>query len=169
MDKVITTALLIVISMVLALVLFNAAYPAINQGGDAINNMASRQEDRMKSEISIIHAAGELDSTGQWQDTNGDGQFNVFVWVKNTGATTISALNTADLFFGREGNFVRIPYGSNPNGFPFWTASLASGSDWTPTNTLQITLHYGSPLQTGRYYVKVTTPNGIVDQYFLGM
>ncbi|MBL8164505.1 MAG: hypothetical protein JNJ61_21125, partial [Anaerolineae bacterium] len=60
MDKAITTALLIVISMIMVVMLFNAAFPAIIQGSDAITNMTDRAGDSMKSQIKIIHAAGEL-------------------------------------------------------------------------------------------------------------
>lgn len=170
MDKAITTALLIIISMVMALALFNAAYPAIIQGGDAITNMAYRQQDRMRSEAAIIHAAGELDSNGQWQDTNSDGHFNVFIWVKNIGATTIAPVERTDVFFGLEGNFARIPFQSDSSGsFPYWTWNVENGSAWVPTATLKITIHYPNPLTPGRYFVKVTLPNGVSDEYFLGM
>src|SRR5574341_725066 len=58
MDKVITTALLIVIGMVLAVSLFNSAYPAVMDSGQAISAMAGRTEDRLQSQIEIIHVAG---------------------------------------------------------------------------------------------------------------
>lgn|SRR5450432_4130945 len=170
MDKVITTALLIVISMVMSLALFSAAYPAIISGGDAIVNMTSRQEDRMKSQVSIIEAAGELDSSGQWQDVNGDGQFDAFIWVKNIGATTISAVERTDVFFGREGDYVRIPFQADAGtNYPFWTWNLENGSEWTPTTTLKITIHYQNPIAAGRYLAKVNIANGTGDEYVLGM
>lgn len=170
MDKAITTALLIVISMVMALALFNAAYPAIISGGDAISNMTNRQADRMRSQVAIIHAAGELDANGQWEDTNGDGQFNAFIWVKNIGATTITALERTDVFFGREGNYVRIPFQANAgNSYPYWTGNIENGSEWTPTATLKITIHYLNPVAQGRYFAKVNTPNGTGDESFLGI
>jgi hypothetical protein len=170
MDKVITTALLIVISMVLGLVLFNAAYPAIVQGGDAIASMAHREEERMKSQIAIIHTAGELDSTGQWQDTNSDGHFNTFVWIKNIGANLINPIDRTDVFFGPEGNYTRIPFQTgNDDNYPYWTWSLENASEWTPTATLKITLHFGNPLPIGRYFIKINTINGVSDETILGM
>ncbi|MBK9613759.1 hypothetical protein [Candidatus Amarobacter glycogenicus] len=42
---------------------------------------------------------GELDSSSWWQDTNGDGDFDVFAWVKNVGETRIVALEQTDVFF----------------------------------------------------------------------
>lgn len=170
MDKTITTALLIVISMVMAMLLFNAAYPAITRSGDAIANMASRAEDRMKSQIVIIHAAGELDGNGQWQDTNLNGDFDVFVWVKNVGDAPITAIDQVDVFFGPENNFTRIPYQTSANGsYPYWSYDVENATDWTPTATLKISIHYRSALSAGRYYVKVIAPNGVQDRYFLGL
>ncbi|MBZ0301543.1 MAG: hypothetical protein K8J31_17485, partial [Anaerolineae bacterium] len=140
------------------------------QGGDAIASMAYRSEERMKSQIRIIHAAGELDSDGWFQDTNGNGKFDVFIWVKNTGASRIIALDQLDVFFGPEGNFARIP-NENAAGdsLPNWSWSVENGSDWVPTGTLKITVHYGLALSDGRYYIKVTIPTGVSDSYFMSM
>jgi archaellum component FlaG (FlaF/FlaG flagellin family) len=168
MDKTITTALMIIISMVMALALYNAAYPAIVNGGDSINSMASRASDEMKSQIKLIHAAGELDGSGNWQDANGDGDFDAFIWVKNVGSTTLTAIESGDVFFGPEGNFVRIPYqGSAGGASPYWSWQLENGSAWTTTATIKITIHYRLPLTAGRYFAKVTLANGTADETFL--
>lgn len=167
MDKVISTVLLIVISMILVMLLFNAAYPAVLEGSDAITSMANRADERMRSQISIIHASGELDSTSFWQDTNSNGQFEVFLWVKNIGTSRITAPEMGDLFFGLEGNFGRIPY--NTGSYPYWTSEIENAAEWTPTATLKITIHYGVPLPSGRYFAKLTLPNGISTDYFMGM
>jgi len=170
MDKAITTALLIVISMIMSVLLFNAAYPAITRGGESITSMTNNVTDRMKSQIDIIHGTGELDGSGFWQDTNSDGQFNVFIWVKNTGAARINAIEQTDLFFGPEGNFVRIPYSSDGSGgFPYWSWSIENASNWDPNSTLKITIHYGVPLTTGRYYAKISTVSDANAEYFMGM
>ena len=170
MDKAITTALLIVISMVMALMLFNVAYPAVIEGGDSMRNMANRAEQEMKSDVTIIHSAAELDNTGWWQDTNANGDFEVFVWVKNTGSLRIIALEYLDIFFGPDGAFMRIPSQANANGrYPYWTWEGDGGTDWTPAATLRIAIHYEFPHATGHYYIKVTTPNGVADDDFMGI
>lgn len=170
MDKTITTAFMIVISIVLAMMLFNVAYPAIMDGGDALSNMAERTNERLKSQVEIIHAAGELDAGGWWQDVNGNGDFEVFIWVKNVGSSRIVAVDHLDLFFGPEGNFTRIPHESIAEGQrPFWTWQVENSGEWVPTATLEITVHNAFPLSSGRYFVKVTTPNGITDEYFMGL
>jgi archaellum component FlaG (FlaF/FlaG flagellin family) len=169
MDKTITTALLIVISMIMVVLLFNAAYPAILQGSDAITNMTDRAEERMKTEISVIHAAGELDADGFWANTNGNSSFEVFVWVKNVGSTRLTAVEQSDVFFGREGNFARIPYSAGGGSYPYWSWELENATAWTPTATLKITIHYGVPQSPGRYFIKVILPSGVSSDYFLGM
>jgi archaellum component FlaG (FlaF/FlaG flagellin family) len=162
MDKIITTVLLIIISMLMAMSLFSTAYPAVLQGSDAIANMADRAEDKLKSEITIIHSVGELDATGNWSDTNGDGRFNVFVWVKNTGSTRLQEVQYLDVFFGPEGNFTRVPNESTANGtFPRWVGQIENGADWNPSYTLRMTLNFALPLNPGRYFIRVNLANGI--------
>lgn len=169
MDKVITTALLIVIGMVLAVTLFNGVYPAVMDSSQAIRNMASRAEDRLESQIEIIHMAGELDSSGWWQDVNGNGYFDVYVWVKNVGTTRIFPVASVDVFFGPEGNYARIAHASQAGAtYPRWTAQIENGSEWTPTTTLKLVIAYELPLSAGRYFIKVTAPNGVFDEDFAG-
>jgi hypothetical protein len=169
-DKTVVTALLIVISMVMAVALFNAAYPAVVKGGEAITSMANRADERMNNQIAVIHMAGELDNHGQWQDANGNGQFDVFVWVKNIGAAQINAVERSDVFFGREGNFGRIPYQADAdNSYPYWTWQIENSAEWTPTATVKITIHYAAPLSSGRYFARITLPSGISDDQFIGL
>ncbi len=168
MDKTITTALLIVISIIMAIMLFNIAYPAVIQGGQAITSMAARAEDQMRSQISIIHAAGELDADQNWTDSNGSATFDVFAWVKNLGTTRILGLERIDVFFGPEGNFTRIPYGSD-SGSPYWTYQIENDTQMTPSATVRLTITYGSPLPAGRYFLRVTLPNGVTDDTVLGL
>ncbi len=168
MDKTITTALLIVISMVMAVALFNAAYPAVVKSGDAIANMTNRADERMKSQIAIIHMAGELD--GHPVSFDGEGPYAVSIWIKNIGATRITAIERSDVFFGAEGNFTRIP-AQNESGtsYPYWTWQIENGAEWDPTATLKITVHYLSPLPAGRYFAKIAIPSGVSDEQFLGL
>ena len=157
MDKAITTALMIIISMVMALMLFNVAFPAITEGGDAIARMASRADERMLSQIEIVHAAR-------------NGELEAVIWVKNVGDTRVAAVERLDVFFGPEGAFQRIPHASTSGGItPFWDAVVENATDWSPTATLRITVHYGAAPATGRYFVKVVLPSGIGNDYFMDM
>jgi archaellum component FlaG (FlaF/FlaG flagellin family) len=170
LDKTIVTALMVIVSVVASVMLFNALYPAIIQSNNAMIVMKTRLDDRLQSDVKIIHASGELDGNGAWQDVNGDGRFNTYFWVKNTGASRISPLERLDIFFGPEGNFSRIPHQNNAGGtFPYWTATLENDTEWNPTATLEITIHYNSTLSTGRYFIRIVTPNGTEDSFMMGL
>jgi archaellum component FlaG (FlaF/FlaG flagellin family) len=170
MDKAITTALLIVISSVMAMLLFNAAYPAVVSGSEAITRMANRTSEQMQSQVEIIHGVGELDSGSFWQDTNSNGEFDVFLWVKNVGETRLHPPEQSDIFFGVEGNFVRIPYATNnSSGYPYWNWQIENAAQWTPNATLRITIHYAVPLTSGRYFAKILAPHSASDDYFMGI
>ena len=150
MDKVIVTAFLVIAGVITAVAVFNTVYPAAIQSGDAMTQRGRRIEERLKSQIEIIHATA-------------DGS-NALVWVKNLGSLRISAIEGCDVFFGPEGDFSRIPYGQGA-GNPYWTWKVEDGSYWDPTMTLQITV-INSSLLEGRYFIKVTAPNGVSDEYF---
>lgn len=170
MDKAITTAIFITVGMIMALMLFNVAYPATMEGTDAIANMSGRMADQMRTQIMVIHAGGELDSSGVWQDVNSNGLFEVVVWVKNVGDTRVMPLESVDLFFGQEGNFSRIPHESRAGGtYPRWTGTVETGDEWQPSGTLRIVVQYPVALASGRYFVKVSLPNGVTSEYFLGI
>jgi len=170
MDKTITTALLIIISMATALVLFNAAFPAVVEGSDALQSMAANSEEQIRSQLSIIHIVGELDASGWWHDTNSNGQFEVFAWVKNIGLTRFTALDEMDVFYGQEGNFVRIPHQSDAGGsYPHWTWQLENAAEFVPSATVRITIRYSAAQAPGRYFFRITAPNGVSDDEIVSM
>lgn len=170
MDKTIVTGFMVIISVIASVMLFNAVYPAIVQSADSMVTMKSQLDDRMKTQVQLIHASGELNSGGAWQDVNGDGHFNVFLWIKNVGSSRVSAINRVDVFFGPEGDFARIPHQSNAGGsYPYWTYNIENDAEWNPTATLEITVHFSSILAPGRYFIKVVAPNGVEDEIFMGL
>ena len=170
MDKIIVTVLLILAGTITVVGLFNVVYPAVTQSGNALGRMAADVSDRVSSRVDIIHATGELDSNGAWQDTNADGYFNVFVWVKNVGSSRIQGIDECDVFFGEQGDFSRIPYVNDAGGsLPSWTWSLENDTEWKGSSTLRITIYFSSPLSSGTYFLKVAIPNGVADEYTLSM
>lgn len=170
MDKTITTVFLIIASVITSVMVFNAVYPSVLSSSDALVGRGARIEERMRSQIEVIHAVGELDDTASWQDTNSDGDFDVFVWAKNVGSLHIAAVSRLDIFFGPEGNFMRIPHVDAAGGlYPYWEWSVENDTGWNPTATLKITIHYASVLASDRYFVKVVLPNGLSDSLFFSM
>lgn len=170
MEKTITTAFMVIISIIVSVMVYNAVYPAAVQGSDALRNMRGRMDERIRSQVAIVHVAAELDEDGAWHDTNGDARFNVFVWSKNVGSSRISAITQTDLFFGPDGNFMRIPHKDAAVGsFPHWEWTVEGEDAWNPSTTLRITIHYAAPLPRGRYFVKIVLPTGISDETFLSL
>jgi len=146
LDKVIATILLIVASTICCVVVFNAMYPAITSSGDSIIAQSSAIGERVRSKIEIIHVA----------DENND----INVWVKNIGTVRIDGLDRADVFFGPEDNFQRIPYGTSESAKPYWDYSLENATSWSAAATLKLVIHENS-VAGGQYYVKLVIPNGI--------
>ena len=170
MDKVIVTSLMIIVAVVCAVVLYQAVYPAVIRGSSAIVVAEDRVGERMRSQVEIIHASGELNGLGSWQDTNSNGLFDVFIWAKNLGELRIDAIESCDLFLGPEGDFERIPDQAEAGGaYPYWTWELEKGDYWDPTCTLKISVHSSTILTSGRYYIKLVLPNGVSDTYYLSM
>jgi len=148
LDKTIVTALLVMAGVISAVFVFNSIYPAMQQSGDALASMQGRYDERIKTDIEIIHATHTGDQ--------------VVLWVKNIGALGNPAVEASDLFFGPEGNFSRIPYGT---GTPHWEYLIENDDSWNPTATMRITIVGFAPLDSGRYFAKLTVSNGVSDEY----
>jgi hypothetical protein len=170
MEKTIVTAFMVIISVIVSVMVYNTVYPAAVESSASLRNMRNRMDDRIQSQVTVIHAAGERDQYGNWQDTNGDGHFNVMVWSKNIGSSRVSAISQMDLFFGPDGNFNRIAHKDETGGaFPYWEWEVENDTNWNPTTTLKITIHAGAPLPGGRYFVKLVLPNGVSTDYFFSL
>lgn len=154
MDKTIITSFLIIAGIVCAVIIFNALYPAVTQSSAAMVAMQGRIDDRLKSQIEIIHAVADGMVTKR-----------ALIWVKNVGSTSIRPIERCDVFFGPEGHFVHIPY--NTGIAPQWTYALENDDAWKPTATLRITIDVAEDLvDDTRYYVKISLPNGVSDDYY---
>ncbi len=158
MDKAITTALLIVAGVVCMIFVFNSVYPMLNRSSQAMVSMAEQIDERMKSRISIVHAANSANRT------------SVYLWVKNVGTQRILDVGASDLFFGPSDNFSRVPYVTDAgSSYPQWTFSLENDTQWQTSATLKVTITYGSDPGAGTYYTKFIIPNGISDEYYFSM
>jgi archaellum component FlaG (FlaF/FlaG flagellin family) len=152
MDKVMVTVLLLIAGVVCSMVLLNAVYPAITGSSGAIVDAASKVDDRIRSNIAIIQIA------------DSDANDEVYIWIKNVGASSIGGISQSDVFFGLQGNFVRIPFDvQTPK--PYWLYTIENDTRWGPGATLKITIHYTGDLEhLKEYYFKMVTPNGISAQ-----
>ncbi len=148
MDKTIVTALLVMASVISAVLVFNAIYPAMQQTGDAMGSMEARANERLKSQVQFIHAA-----------PSGN---NIQIWVKNVGALRVAAVDASDLFFGLQGSFSRIPF---ETGTPHWEYAIENDTEWNPSATLRITIVGSQPWAAGTYFARLVIPNGVSADY----
>jgi len=151
LDKTIVTALLVMAGVISAVFVFNSIYPAIVQSSDAMISMERRMDDRLKSDIQISHASISGTTT--------------LVWVKNVGSLRLAPVETCDIFFGPEGNFVRIPYGT---GAGEWQYTLENAAEWTPSATVRITINT-NPESGKRYFIKLVLVNGVSDESYFSV
>jgi hypothetical protein len=137
---------------------FNSVYPMVNRSSQAMVSMAEKVDERMKSRISIVHAASSANRT------------SVYLWAKNIGTQRITAVDDCDLFFGKQDGFQRIPYKEDAEGnYPQWDFSLENDTEWQTSATLKITITYTSDPGAGTYFAKLIIPNGIYDEYYFSM
>ncbi len=151
MDKVMVTVLLLIAGVVCSMVLLNAVYPAITESSGAIVDASSKIDDRIRSNIAIIQVS--------------DSGSNVYVWIKNVGASSIGGVSKSDVFFGPQGDFARITYKDSPAA-PSWRYDVEGGGAWGPTATLKITIATGALTPLSEYYFKIVIPSGISAQDF---
>jgi hypothetical protein len=157
-DKAITTALLIIAGVVCMIFVFNSVYPMINRSSQAMVSMAEQVDERMKSRISIVHAA------------DSDNHTSVYLWIKNVGTQRIVTVKESDLFFGQSDNFTRVPYKDDAGtSYPRWDFSLENDTEWETSATIKVTISYTSDPGTGTYFAKFIIPNGIYDEYYFSM
>ena len=88
MDKAIVTVLLVIVSVTCVVFIFNTFYPAVTRSSGALADMAGGMDERLKSQVEIIHAMGYTDDD------------YALVWVKNIGSARIGAIDQSDIFFG---------------------------------------------------------------------
>lgn len=137
----------------------NAVMPALSRTNSSMVMTSDVINDRISSEVEIIHATG-VDAATQAD-----------AWVKNVGASSLGPLDRTDVFFGPEDGFARIPYGGPSCTAPCWDYELEGGAtEWEPTATVHVIIYLTDPLAAGStYYVKVVTPNGITDAKFFSL
>ncbi len=165
MDKVIVTVLLIIAAVTASVLVINSVLPAVGSSAGAVASAADKMDDRIRSQVSIIHITSELDASGNWVDSDSDGKFDVFIWVKNVGTSRITGIDQSDLFFGQTSNYARIPYVTYAGTqYAHWQYQVENGSEWTNTTTLKITIHYSAKISQGTYSTKFIIPNGISDE-----
>ena len=149
MEKVITTALLVIASIVAAIALINAVLPAIGKSSGALAAANSEAAARIKTDIDVIHATGDTSGT-------------ITVWVKNVGTQVIKSIKDSDVIVTKPagaGGVKRLSYTSGCSSECWDYIIEDSASDWSRTDTVKFTL--STTVTSGSYTISIAAPNGV--------
>ncbi len=145
MDKVITSSLLIIASVVAAMTLINAVMPALGKSSGALLTANSVAAKRIKTDIDIIHASGN------------DSAETVTVWVKNVGSEPISPISSSDVILTTPTTVSRLTYTSGCVS-DCWDYTIEdSGTSWVQASTVKFTIK--TTVATGAFTVSISVPN----------
>ncbi len=148
MEKAITTALLMIASIIAAMALINAVIPAANRTSGALLTANAAAADRIKTDIEIVHASGNAATD------------KITVWVKNIGSQRIIPINASDVILETpDVGVLRLPYQSGWSSECWDYVVEGSGSDWENTVTVKFTL--STSVVAGVYSVTISVFNAI--------
>lgn len=138
-------------SIILATALSGAVMSQLGVFQSAFTASTQNQKDITLTLIKVVYATNSSST-------------QVNVWVKNIGVNDITIPTSVDVYFGKLGTLQKIPYNTiGPT--PYWNYNSVITS-WQAKNTAQIIINYDTNLQKGAtYQVRITTPNGVSDDY----
>ncbi|MCH8206376.1 MAG: hypothetical protein IH956_05170, partial [Chloroflexi bacterium] len=173
-NTAISTMMLTIAGIAAAAAVLNAVLPALSRSSGAVVTASAKVDERLNSDIEIVHAIAELDSSGSFSDTNGNGKFDIILWVKNVGSTRVLSVAQGDVFLGQAASFNRIPHETEvqEGQFPRWSYCVegcSESTEWGPKNTLRITVTYDTTQSQGNYDAKVVIANGVSDTFFFSI
>ncbi|MCD1296040.1 hypothetical protein CUJ83_13635 [Methanocella sp. CWC-04] len=152
-QEVMSSALLMIATIIATVALINAVYPSIYGMTGSITVMSNTVNDRMKCDVKFVYETSSA-------------QNSLTVWMKNTGKTQVFAesLEHSDVFYGKIGD-VMTRAGYDAADAPKWTYVIENdngNSIWDPSETIKISL--SSPddyFTSGDHRVRVVLYNGI--------
>lgn len=151
MEKAITTAVLIIASIIAALALVNTVLPAMGKSSGALLIANKDAAERIKTDIEIITAVGDATAN------------TITVWVKNIGTQVIKPVNASDVILTAPSpnGVKRLPYVSGCSSGECWDYAFEGGAtDWIRAVTVKFTLRL-TDVTTGVHSVSISTFNAV--------
>ncbi len=146
--EVITTAILVMASVIAAVAFVNAILPSVYSLSGSYSSVAQSMEDQFRSDIDIIFI---------YPDEN-----NIYVWVKNVGSSNIplSQLEFCDIFIMSSSDYCNPEFESGSN--PSWSYTLVNGEGdtWDRGETIKATITLDS-LPSDLYKITFFLYNGV--------
>ncbi|MDI6896368.1 hypothetical protein [Methanocella conradii] len=158
-QEVVSSALLMIATIIAAVALINAVFPSIYSMSGSITTMTNSVNDRMKCDIKFVY------------ETTDQGN-NLTAWAKNTGKTQIflTPFNSTDMFYGETGAVMKRAI-LNGTSAPRWTYTIENDNGnerWDPGETIRIDIQSDTPFMAGKdYRVRMVLYNGVFcEDYF---
>lgn len=126
--EVITSAILVIVSVIAAVAFVNAILPSVYGLSESYSSVAQSMEDQFKTDIDIIFIYPEGN--------------NVYVWIKNIGSSNIplSQLQYCDIFIMSSSGYWNPGFESESN--PSWDFTLENGDGdtWDRGETIKASI-----------------------------
>lgn len=155
-ESVITVSIITIACVICATVLVSAIYPAMNRATSTTVSTSVKFSKRIETSVEIIEEANQSSYE--------------YVWVKNIGSAQLaqSQIEKSDVFFGKIGNFQRIPFNSALSLTPSWNYSIENDKNgnerWDTGETLNITIKCSTTIDPGDYFFKIVLYNAVSDE-----
>ena len=115
------------------------------------------QQEKILTKIKIVYATNSSDN-------------DVNIYVKNTGQQPIVSLDNVDVYFGPINSAERYFYSEQTWQDNTWEFNdTSTPTTWQSMETQQIDINEDSLAKSTTYEVRVTTPNGIYDEYIFSI
>ena len=146
--EVITTAILVIASVIAAVAFVNAILPSVYQLSHSYSSVASNMEDQLKTDVDIVFVYPEGN--------------NVSVWMKNVGSSNIalSELQYCDFLVISSSGYWDPDFESETA--PSWNYTFANGEGdyWNRGETIKATINFGT-LPSNKYDISFFLYNGV--------
>ena len=145
-------AILIIASVVIATSIAGVVMSQVGVFESTFTATTENQKDIISTKVKIVYVTNTTDN-------------HVSVWVKNIGINTITSANQTDVYFGEINQVQNMEHNSKKqlDTTWLWNAPLPQPI-WqiSDTHSINITDTDLEPNKT--YRVRITTPNGVIDE-----
>ncbi len=152
MEKAITTAVLLIASIIAAVALVNTVLPAMGKSSGALLTANKDAAERIKTDIEIITAVGDATAN------------TITVWVKNIGTQVIAPVDSSDVILTAPSpnGVKRLPYvsGCSSECWDYAFEGSPTPTDWSRAVTVKFTLKL-TDVTTGVHSITISTFNAV--------
>jgi len=157
-SAIIGEGIMIIASVIVAGALAGVILNQVGVFESTIVETTDAQQDKMLTKVKIVYASNSSST-------------RLDVWIKNTGKNPITSATNMDVFFGPIGQVTSYAYHASAT-FSDGTWDFSGNSPptaWQVLNTTKIRIDESSLAKDVTYDLRVSTPNGIFDEYIFSL